>query len=138
MFVINDIELLERLSKHRILSYLAERCTLAISAIRLNHYSFKVRQVITALKEVTVLNVEKESFDTWIIGRRKYLSISELSTVYLALCNQSAVLVLSPEDQLLISEANKSGVAYLQFDDFFIRMIKDEKIIQLYNLVKVA
>jgi len=138
MFVVNDIELLERLSKHKILSYLAERCTLSISGIRLNDYSLKVRQVIAALKEVAVLNIEKENFDTWIIGRRKYLSISDLSTVYLALCNQGSVLVLSPEDQLLISEAKKCGVAYLQFDDFFIRLIKDEKIIQLYNLVKVA
>lgn len=138
MFVINDIELLERLSKHKILSYLAERCTLSVSAIRLNHYSFKVRQVITALKGVAELNIEKESFDIWITGRRKYLSISELSSVYLALCNQDAVLVLSPEDQLLISEAKNCGVAYLQFDDFFIKMIKDEKLIQLYNLVKVA
>jgi hypothetical protein len=138
MFVINDIELLERLSKHRILSYLAERCTLSISGIRLSDYSLKVRQVIAALKEVTVLNIEKEDFDAWITGRRKYLTISDLSSIYLTLCNQSAVLVLSPEDQFLVSEAKKCGVAYLQFDDFFIRMIKDEKIIQLYNLVKVA
>lgn len=138
MFVVNDIELLERLSKHKILSYLAERCTLSISGIRLNDYSLKVRQVIAALKEVAVLNIEKENFDIWITGRRKYLSISDLSTVYLALRSQGAVLVLSPEDQLLINEAKKCGVAYLQFDDFFIRLIKDEKIIQLYNLVNVA
>lgn len=138
MFVVNDIELLERLSRHKILSYLAERCTLSISGIRLNDYSLKVRQVIAALKEVAVLNIEKEKFDSWITGRRKYLSISDLSTVYLTLCSEGAVLVLSPEDQLLISEAKKCGVAFLQFDDFFIRLIKDEKIIQLYNLVKVT
>lgn len=138
MFVVNDIELLERLSRHKILSYLAERCTLSISGIRLNDYSLRVRQVIDALKEVAVLNIEKEKFDAWITGRRKYLSISDLSTVYLTLCSKGAVLVLSPEDQLLISEAKKCGVSFLQFDDFFIRLIKDEKIIQLYNLVKVA
>lgn len=52
--------------------------------------------------------------------------------------NSGAILLLSPEDQLLITEAKKNDVSYLQFDDFFIRMIKDERIIQLYNLIKVA
>lgn len=60
MYVVNDIELLERLSKHRILSYLAERCSLAVSGIRLNDYSLKIRQVIGGLNEITIVNVEKE------------------------------------------------------------------------------
>lgn len=138
MFVINDIELLERLSKHKILGYLAQRCKLSISGIRLNHYSLKIRQVINGLKEITVLNVEKVPFDIWVEGKRKYLSLSDLSSIYLTLCNSGAVLVLSPEDQVLVSEAKNSRVDYEQFDDLIIRMIKDEKIIKLYNMIKVA
>ncbi len=138
MYVVNDIELLERLSKHRILSYLAERCSLTVSGIRLNDYSLKIRQVIGGLNEVTIVNVEKEGLDTWIEGRRKYLSISDLSSIYMTHINSGAILLLSPEDQLLITEAEKNGVSYLQFDDFFIRMIKDDRMIQLYNLIKVA
>jgi hypothetical protein len=138
MHVVNDIELLERLSKHRILSYLAERCSLTASGIRLNDYSLKIRQVIGGLNEVTIVNVEKEGFDTWIEGRRKYLSISDLSSIYMTHINSGAILLLSPEDQLLITEAEKNGVSYLQFDDFFMRMIKDDRMIQLYNLIKVA
>lgn len=138
MYVVNDIELLERLSKHRILSYLVRRCSLTISSIRLNDYSLKIRQVISGLIEVAVVNVEKESFDAWIEGRRKYLSISDLSSIYMAHINSGAILLLSPEDQLLITEAKKNDVSYVQFDDFFIRMIEDERMIQLYNLIKVA
>ncbi len=138
MYLVNDIELLERLSKHRILSYLSERCSLTVSGIRLNDYSLKIRQVISGLSAVTIVNVEKESFDSWIEGRRKYLSISDLSSIYMAHVNSGAILLLSPEDQLLITEAEENGVSYLQFDDFFIQMIKDDRMIQLYNLIKVA
>lgn len=138
MYIVNDIELLERLSKHRILSYLAQRCTLAISSIRLNDYSLKIRKVISGLGEIIVMSVEKEGFDLWIEGKRKYLSISDLSSIYISHCNPGSILLLSPEDQLLINETKRIEGGYLQFDDFFIRIIKDEKIIQLYNMIKVA
>jgi hypothetical protein len=138
MYVVNDIELLVRLSKHSILSYLTHRCNLTVSDIRLNDYSLKIRQVIGGLREVTIVNVEKEGFDDWIEGRRKYLSISDLSSIYMAHINSDAILLLSPEDQWLGTEAKKNEISYLQFDDFCIRMIRDERIIQLYNLIKAA
>jgi hypothetical protein len=138
MFVINDIELLERLSKHRILSYLAARCVISISAIRLNHYSLRVRQFTETVNEINVLQIEKVDFDDWIVGKRKNLSISDLSTIYLALCNRGAILVLSPEDQLLLPELKQSRIHYLQFDEFVIKQIQDERLIKLYNVIKAA
>lgn len=92
MYVVNDIELLERLSKHKILSYLAQRCSITVSGIRLNDYSLKIRQVIGGLSEVTIVNVEKEGFDAWIEGKRKYLSISDLSGIYMTHTNFSLKL----------------------------------------------
>jgi hypothetical protein len=138
MFVINDIELLQRLSNHKILNYLAARCVISISGVRLNDYSLRVRQFIETLNEVNVSQIEKESFDEWIVGKRKYLSISDLSTIYVALCNPGAILVLSPEDQLLLPELKQSNVRYLQFDEFVMKQIPDEQLIQLYNLIKAA
>ncbi|HEY5367985.1 MAG TPA: hypothetical protein VIJ75_03260 [Hanamia sp.] len=138
MFVVNDIELLERLSKHKILNYLAQRCAISVAGIRVSDYSLRIRHLIQSLTEIKILHVEKADFDEWAVGRRKYLSISDLSTIYVALSNKGAILLLSPEDQLLTSEAKINGVAYLQFDDFFVKMIKDERLIQLYNLIKAA
>ena len=77
-------------------------------------------------------------FTEWSNPRRKFLSISDLSSIYIALCNEGANLVLSAEEQLLIKEANRSGVNCLPFDSFFVNIIKDEKIIRLYNLIKAA
>ena len=138
MFVINDIELLERLNKHRILTYLVQRCTISVAGIRVSDYSLRIRQLIQALTEIKILHVEKAGFDEWATFRRKHLSISDLSTIYVAFSNKDAILVLSPEDQLLINEAKRNGVGCLLFDEFFVKIIKDEKLIQLYNIIKAA
>jgi len=137
MFVINDIELLQRLGKHKILENLMRHCLLAVSAIRLNDYSFGVRQVIETNPDIKVMPVDND-FETWFTDKRKYLSVSDLSSIYVAFINEGTTLVLSGEDRFLISEAKSNRVAYLQFDDFVIRIIKDERILQLYNLIKVA
>ncbi len=138
MFVINDIELLERLSKHKILSYLTQYCVIAVAGIRVSHYSLRIRLLIQSLAGINIVHVEKTDFDEWAAAKRKYLAISDLSTIFVALSNKGAILVLSPEDQLLINEAKRSDVMYVQFDDFFVKMIKDEKLIKLYNLIKAA
>lgn len=138
MFVINDIELLERVSKHKLLSHLANNCSVAISDLRLNDYSFQMKRVITGLKEICIENIDLEVFNNWIEGRRGFLSIGDLSSIYLALCHKEATLVLSPEDDFLIDEVKNCNLPYLQFDDFFIQMIKDERALQLYNLIKAA
>lgn len=137
MYVINDIELLQRLWKHKILEYLSKHCILALSDIRLNDYSFSIRQGIETNKEIRVLQVDN-NFDKWFANKRQYLSVSDLSTVYVALINKSAILVLSSEDQILKTVALGSKVNYLNFDEFIIRVIKDEKVIDLYNLIKAA
>ena len=137
MFVINDIELLQRLSKHKILEYLMRNCLLAVSAIRLNDYSFGVRQIIETNPDIKVMPVD-DNFENWFADKRKYLSVSDLSSIYVAFINGGTTLVLSSEDRFLIAEAKGNRVAYLQFDDFIIKTIKDERIIKLYNLIKVA
>jgi hypothetical protein len=138
MFIINDIELLQRLSKYKILNHLTARCVISISGIRLNDYSLRVRQFVENVNEISVLHIEKDGFDDWIVGKRKHLSISELSTIYVALCNKGAILVLSEEDQLLIPELKKNRINYLEFDEFMIKQIQDEQLIQLYNVIKAA
>ena len=138
MFVINDMELLERLSKHKILSYLEQKSNLVLSAIQLNSYSLTIQQVIKKIETIKILHYEKEGFDAWMPSARKHLTIGQLSTIYLALCNKGAILVLSPEDEPLKEEAKKHKVAQVHFDDFCIRMIRDERMIQLYHLIKVA
>jgi len=137
MYVINDIELLQRLAKHRILDYILSNCSLAVSSIRVNDYSFNVRQTIETMPAIKVLHVD-DAFETWFAGRRRYLSLSDLSSLYVALINNSTTLVLSEEDRFMISEAKNNRVAFIHFDDFIISIIKDERIIQLYNLIKVA
>ena len=123
MFVINDIELLERLSKHKILSYLMQYCVISVAGIRVSDYSLRIRLLIQSLTGINIVHVEKADFDEWAASRRKYLAISDLSTIFVALSNKSAILVLSPEDQLLINEAKNNGIMYVQFDDFFVKMI---------------
>lgn len=136
--VINDIELLEKLSKHKLLSYLFQKCTIYVSAIRVSDYSLRIRQLIGGLTDIKILVVERKDFDEWAVGKRKYLTISDLSTIYVALSNKGAILVLSPEDHFLAGEAKNSNVPYLQFDEFFIKTIKEERLIKLYNLIKAA
>lgn len=138
MYIVNDIELLGRLNKHRVLPYLVRSCAMAISAVKYSDYTLMVKQLITDVKEIAILYVNKDGFDPWIEGRRKYLTIGDLSSIYLAVCNPNDILVLSPEDVSLEDEAKRCAVPYIWFDDFFIRMIKDENILQLYNLIKAA
>lgn len=138
MVIINDIELLARLSKNRILNYLADRCHIAISGIRLGDYSLNIKRAMDEIKKLHILHVEKESFDVWIEGKRKFLTISDLSSIYLTISTPGATLILSPEDEFLIGEVKRFGVSYMQFDDFIIQTIKDEKLINLYNLIKAA
>jgi hypothetical protein len=137
IYIINDIELLQRLCKHKILEYLLKYCVLSVSNIRLNDYSFGVQQYIKSIPGLKIFVVD-DNFDEWFIDKRQNLSVSDLSSIYVARVNNDTSLVLSNEDQLLINEAKKNKVMYLQFDAFIIKMIKDEKIIQLYNLIKAA
>src|SRR5688572_21962146 len=136
MVVINDIELLMRLGRHRILDYILSQCKVAISAVRLSDYSFSIRKEIEKYTGVNVQYVD-DKFHNWHIDKRKYLSMSDLSSIYIAMASASTLLV-SGEDIYLPVTAKMCGVVCLQFDDFIIATIKDEKTIQLYNLIKVA
>ncbi len=58
MYVINDIELLQRLCKHKILEYLLKYCVLSVSNIRLNDYSFGMQQYIKSVPDLKILVVD--------------------------------------------------------------------------------
>jgi len=137
MYVINDMELLMRLGRHRILEYLLSQCKVAISAVRLNDYSLIVRREIEKYPDVVVQHVDG-GFDGWFRDKRKYLSMSDLCSLYISKMGTGRILVVSGEDFFLQRLARMNNVSCLQFDDFIIATIKDEKIIQLYNLIKVA
>jgi hypothetical protein len=137
MFVINDMELLMRLGRHKVLDYLLSQCTIAVSAVRLMDYSLIVRREIEQHTRVVTIHAD-DNFPTWFADKRKYLSISDLSSIYISLIYAGSSLVLSAEDVFLEAVAKLNEVSFLQFDDFIISTIKDERMIQLYNLIKVA
>ncbi len=138
MYVVNDIELLERLHKHKILAHLIPFCSLTVSGLRLHHYSSRIRQSIEALNHVQIVHFEMNDFDHWANGKKKILSLTDLSSLYVALSKRGAILASSEEDHFLVEEAKKCCVESVPFDELFLTLIKDQRIIQLYNLIKAA
>ncbi|WP_018615755.1 hypothetical protein [Segetibacter koreensis] len=138
MYVVNDIELLERLHKHKILVHLIQCCSITVSGLRLHHYSSRVRQIIEASDHVEIVHFEMNDFDDWAKGKKKILSLTDLSSLYVALSKQGAILASSEEDHFLVEEAKKCFVTSVPFDQLFLTLIKDQRIIQLYNLIKAA
>lgn len=138
MFVINDIELLTRLSDCLMLKHLTGRCELTISNVRLHEYSSLVIDTVRSNKELIVSEVEQEGFDMWLPSKRKHLTIGELSSIYVALSRKSAVLVLSVEDEFLMPMVKSCGLTFLKFDQFIISQIQDQRIINLFKQLKVA
>ena len=129
MFIFNDIELLMRLSKHRILDLIIARHPVSISAIRLSDYSYMVRKEIEGNRNIGVIHADS-NFQGWFNDKRKNLSISDLSSIYITMTGNGGSLVLSDEDIFLEHMANKNNVVCLNCDDFIIRTIKEERTIQ--------
>lgn len=137
MFIVNDIDLLKRLSQHKILGFLLAQCKLGISSIRLTDYGLTIKREIEKYQAIVLLNVD-DGFAGWSKNRSSMLSLSDMSSIYIAKINVGSTLVISEEDLFLKEEAVKYRTASLQFDEFIIKTIKDEKLIQLYNYIKVA
>jgi hypothetical protein len=134
MFIINDMELLSRLGKHNILNSILLNHSISISAIKLNEYSYMLKkqiQVYTALKT----GYADENFDTWMLDKRSNASLGDLSSIYIAKAEDLSI-VLSDEDKHLSVIAKACKVMSINFDEFIRRTVKDERMIQIYNLIK--
>lgn len=136
MFIINDMELLSRVGKHNILNSILAQYSISISAIRLNEYSFMLKkqiQIYTKLKT----SYADDGFETWAEGKRNNASLGDLSSIYVAQ-KQDLSIVLSDEDKHLSIIAKAAKVASVNFDEFIRRTVKDQHMIQIYNLIKRA
>jgi len=136
MFVINDMELLVRLGKHNILNSILSQFSISVSAIRINDYSFMLKKQIQVYSDLKTGYVD-DDFDVWVKGKRSNASLGDLSSIYLAK-SQSLSLVLSHEDTHLEPIARMSKVISINFDEFIRRTVKDQQMIQIYNLIKAA
>jgi hypothetical protein len=136
MFIINDMELLSRVGKHNILSSILMQNSISISAIRLNEYSFMLKKQIQVY---TALSTEypDEGFDVWMAEKRSNASIGDLSSIYIAQ-KQNLSIVLSDEDQHLSVLAKAAKVVSVNFDEFIRITVKDQHMVQIYNLIKRA
>lgn len=137
MFVINDMEMLSRLGKFKILESILPECSISISAIRLSEYSFVVRKQIEEHSAISIRQTY-EDFHGWCIGRPRHLSPGDISSIYLTSINKQSSLVLSNEDIFLQTIATEKNVICISFDSFILKMLKDERMIQLYELIKAA
>jgi hypothetical protein len=74
----------------------------------------------------------------WAKDKRRMLSLGDLSSIYVAMAKPSATMVLSSEDLFITNVADQYQVPCVLADEFIINTIKDEKKIELYNLIKTA
>ena len=136
MFVINDMELLARLGKYKILSNILTKFSISISAIRLNEYSFMLKKHIQMYSGLD-LCYPNEDFDNWVVGKRTNASLGDLSSLHLA-HSQNLSIVLSNEDGHLEMMAKKGKVLFLNVDDFIRKTVKDPHMISMYDMIKAA
>jgi hypothetical protein len=134
MFIINDIELLVRLGKHKLLQSMLTRCAMAISAFKLSQYSFSVQKEFEASAKVPIMNCDGE-FMQWYHGKGEIASVGDLSSMFVAKQN-SGTLVLSHEENPLTVVAARYGITYMEFDDFVFQNATDVRMIEFYNLIK--
>lgn len=134
MFIINDIELLVRLGKHKLLQGMLTRCAMAISALKFSQYSFSIQKEFEAHAKVPILHCDGE-FMQWCQGKGEIASVGDLSSMFVAQQN-SGTLVLSHEESPLGGVATKYGVTHMGFDDFVFQHATDDRMIQFYNLIK--
>jgi hypothetical protein len=76
-------------------------------------------------------------FENWRSGKSKQLTDGDLSTIYVAMKSPHLIVLLSEEDLFLPGVCDQCDVAYKRWDEV-IREIADEKMIQLYELIKKA
>jgi len=136
MFVINDMELLARLGKHNILGGILARHSISISSIKLNEYGLMLKKQIQVHSALNMAHVD-EGFDGWIMGKRRIASLGDLSSLHLAKTQEIAI-VFSDEDLHLEVFAKAGNIKSLMFDEFIRRTVNDQRMLQIYHLIKAA
>jgi hypothetical protein len=136
MFVINDMELLARLGKHNILSGILARHSIFISSIKLNEYGLTLKKQIQLHARLSIGHTD-DGFDGWIDGKRRVASLGDLSSLYLAK-TEGIAIVFSNEDTHLEVIARAGKVVSLNFDEFIRRTVNDQRMVQIYHLIKAA
>lgn len=136
MYVINDMELLARLGKHNILGGILARHSISISNIKLSEYGLMLKKQIQLHTTLKITHTD-DGFDSWILGKRATASLGDLSSLYLAK-TQGLAIVFSNEDTHLEALAKAGKVASLSFDEFIRRTVNDQRMVQIYHLLKAA
>jgi hypothetical protein len=131
----NDIECMSSFAQLRILD--SVKTKISISAYKLQDYEAPTRQIVARHSEISVVYVDEGFFD-WIKGRRKLLSVGDLSSIYAAITHQDTTIILSPEDLYIKEEAVKHSVPCVTLDAFVTNIINDERAQQIYQLLKTA
>jgi len=137
MYIINDIDFLLLLNKLGILKIITETNVVAYSEVRLLDYSNYTKNAVRNIRNIEKIRVD-ESFNDWMKSKRKYLTLSDLSTIYIAKQRIENCIVITLEDEMLIGHLAELKVSYVLADEFIESTVKDKKIIQLYHLLKVA
>ena len=137
MYIINDIELLQKLYIYKILTAITNECKIGVTEIRLTEYSLTIRNEIEKIERVEILEIDDE-FTTWSIGKGNLLSLGELSSIYITLLNNKSTLLVSDEDKILETEAKKDKINYLRFEKLVDNLKEDSKVVQLYNFLKAV
>lgn len=137
MYIINDIDFLLLLHKFGILKFITESCLIAYSEVRLLDYSNQTKIAVRKIKGIKKIEID-ECFNGWMASKRKYLTLSDLSTIYIAKNAEENCIIITLEDEMLIEHLGELEVNYILADEFIKTTIQDEKIIKLYHLLKVA
>lgn len=131
----NDIECMSRFAQMKILD--SVKNMISISSLKLQDHDAHTRQLVARHREINILDVD-EDFHQWIKGKRHFLSLGDLSSIYAALCQKNTIIILSEEDLYIEAEAIKHNVSCITVDTFVTDIINDERAKLLYQLIKTA
>lgn len=138
IYFVNDIELLLKLGKFKILDHILLSHIIAISAIKLRDYRFTIDQQIRKFVQVRVMD-QDEDFPGWSKNKGGgNLTAGDLSTIYNTMQQEGSNLVISEQDIFIPPVARDCNVSCITEDDFVKQTISDERMKQIYNLVKQA
>lgn len=138
MYVINDIELLCRLCKNKVIDHVPSAYSIGCTNLRVHDYSYTLRSYVSSLGYISTVSVD-EHFDTYVTEMSvRYLALStgEISTFYYAFCNSTSCIILSEDDYALREAAKAEKINTIDLDEFIVSAIKDERKLKLYNLIK--
>lgn len=118
------------------LDCICNKVVISISSLRMNEYSSRIIYTFNKLTQIEIIHLDIESISK-LYMQKSVISKGELSSIEIAKRNQS-IVVLSERDRLFLNHIKNSGVKYILFEHFFEKIINDEKLSNLYKILKVA